>query len=114
MTSKPNAKRPTSRTIDESRLTTDDWKTKDPPARGIYTRPFDGAQGKHSSLVNHFQACPEAILALVDIYARLAAETADAGATCDGCGRCCDFARAGHRLFVSTGELALLIVRPPP
>ncbi|HNX27081.1 MAG TPA: hypothetical protein PKK48_06700 [Phycisphaerae bacterium] len=28
---------------------------------------------------------------------------------CDACGRCCLFETAGHRLYVSTGELALLL-----
>ncbi len=52
--------------------------------------------------------------ALAEIYARLADEIAAAGASCDGCGRCCDFASAGHRLYVSTGELALLTRQGPP
>ena len=52
--------------------------------------------------------------ALTDLYARLGAEIDAAGATCDGCGACCDFARAGHRLYVSTGELALLTRQTPP
>lgn len=33
---------------------------------------------------------------------------------CDACGDCCKFDRAGHRLFVTTGELALLISKYTP
>jgi len=51
--------------------------------------------------------------ALAGLYARLDDEIAAAGATCDACGLCCDFQRAGHRLYASTMELALLwSVRP--
>jgi len=28
---------------------------------------------------------------------------------CKTCGKCCNFSKTGHRLFVSTGELALVI-----
>jgi len=54
-----------------------------------------------------------AATALGELYARLDAEIASAGANCEACGQCCDFQRAGHRLYVSTAELALLAgVRP--
>jgi len=47
------------------------------------------------------------------LYTRLDDEIASARATCAACGTCCDFMRAGHRLYVSTAELALLAsVRP--
>jgi hypothetical protein len=42
----------------------------------------------------------------------LAAAEADVGLLaphCRACGRCCDFDAAGHRLYVSTAELALLV-----
>ena len=32
---------------------------------------------------------------------------------CNACGNCCDFANFGHRLYVSTGELANLISQEP-
>ena len=51
---------------------------------------------------------------LRDIYARLDAEVDVAGVECRTCGRCCNFDRADHRLFVSTGELALLASEPLP
>lgn len=36
------------------------------------------------------------------------------GALCLGGGACCRFDLMGHRLMLSTGELALLTLRPPP
>ena len=36
------------------------------------------------------------------------------GPICRECGKCCDFAKMDHRLFVSTGELALLTTITPP
>ncbi len=33
---------------------------------------------------------------------------------CESCGQCCDFAKMEHRLYVSTGELALLYSQPAP
>ena len=36
------------------------------------------------------------------------------GAICRRCGKCCRFAKMDHRLFVSTGELALLTTMDPP
>ncbi|HDY66100.1 MAG TPA: hypothetical protein ENH84_07720 [Phycisphaerae bacterium] len=36
------------------------------------------------------------------------------GPICRECGKCCDFAKKDHRLFVSTGELALLTIITPP
>lgn len=46
-----------------------------------------------------------------------AAEAAIAGPAaapvCRACGACCDFAAAGHVLFLTTAELALLTARPP-
>jgi len=33
---------------------------------------------------------------------------------CDACGRCCKFDVADHRLYVSTGELALLVSSEAP
>lgn len=32
---------------------------------------------------------------------------------CQACGACCDFRAAGHRLYVTTAELALLAEEPP-
>ena len=51
--------------------------------------------------------------ALAELYARLEAEVAEAGASCEACGQCCNFQKAGHRLYVSTAELALLAATGP-
>ena len=48
------------------------------------------------------------------LYARVDAEVAAAGATCLGGGTCCRFDLWGHRVFASTGELALLSGQVPP
>jgi Fe-S-cluster containining protein len=47
------------------------------------------------------------------IYAGVGRAIARRGATCRACGRCCRFSLVDHRLYVSTGELALLSDRPP-
>lgn len=60
------------------------------------------------------QACPDFLAALQDIYTELDGQIAQLGLACRGCGHCCDFAAAGHRLYVSSGELARLILTPPP
>jgi len=36
------------------------------------------------------------------------------GAVCFGGGACCKFDLTDHRLYLSTGELALLVLAPPP
>ncbi len=51
--------------------------------------------------------------AMADLYRDVDAELAGSGQTCTACGRCCDFAAFGHRLYVSTIELALLIHATP-
>lgn len=51
---------------------------------------------------------------LRDILTQADAAIAQKSSLCKGCGRCCDFARMDHRLYVSTGELALLSSIPPP
>ncbi|MCK5114798.1 MAG: hypothetical protein KAR11_08565 [Phycisphaerae bacterium] len=33
---------------------------------------------------------------------------------CKACGKCCNFAQAPHRLYASTGEIALLVAKNPP
>jgi Fe-S-cluster containining protein len=52
--------------------------------------------------------------AIRTLYAAVDAAVATRGWRCKGCGACCDFASSGHRLYVSTGELALLTGTPPP
>ena len=50
---------------------------------------------------------------LAEILRRAEASLADGEPTCEACGRCCRFEQFGHRLYVSTGELALLCLSPP-
>ena len=52
--------------------------------------------------------------ALAMIYASGDEVVASRSLSCRACGRCCKFEQAGHRLFVSTGELALLSLAPLP
>ena len=34
--------------------------------------------------------------------------------TCKACGKCCHFEEMPHRLYASTGEIALLVAKTPP
>lgn len=54
------------------------------------------------------------LVRLREIYDRLQAETDHACPQCRACGMCCHFDRAGHRLMLTTGELALLAASRPP
>lgn len=57
----------------------------------------------------------EGFLAAVrDIYAVADAAVSARPWQCKACGACCDFAARGHRLYLSTGELALLAADRPP
>ena len=51
---------------------------------------------------------------LAGLYARLEGELAANPVRCNRCGRCCDFAAFGHRLYVTPIELALLVKEPAP
>jgi len=51
---------------------------------------------------------------LRQLYAAVDADLARRSYECKACGACCDFAKTGHRLHLSTGELALLTEQPPP
>ena len=50
---------------------------------------------------------------LAEIFREVDERVRLAGAECLGCGCCCRFALAGHRLYVSTAELAVLLSVPP-
>ena len=43
--------------------------------------------------------------AVADVYERVDREVSSLGATCWNRGQCCNFGRAGHRLYVTTPEL---------
>ena len=51
---------------------------------------------------------------LRDIYRRADSFLASLPANCRGGGACCKFDLAGHLVYLSTGELALLTQTPPP
>ena len=51
---------------------------------------------------------------LRDIYQETDQAAGRLGAVCLGGGACCRFDLAGHRLYLSTGELAILTEAPPP
>ena len=54
---------------------------------------------------------PQALAELGSLYTELDAQLLDA--VCLGGGACCRFDLAGHRLFVTTLELAMLLQLPP-
>ncbi len=64
--------------------------------------------------VRQAQACGPLLGALRALYAELDGEQAHLAPRCRACGDCCDFDRFGHRLYVSTAELALLTRQAPP
>jgi Fe-S-cluster containining protein len=52
--------------------------------------------------------CPQFLAELRELLQRTSQTLPDNQTLCTRCGRCCDFASAGHRLYVTAGELALL------
>lgn len=54
-------------------------------------------------------AQPELVAELASLYGEVDRAVADLGQRCDACGRCCRFSEFGHRLYVSTLELAMLV-----
>jgi Fe-S-cluster containining protein len=54
----------------------------------------------------------EFLTAVRDLLEAAEAEGARGGFGCRSCGTCCDFAKAGHMLFATPGELALLLSQP--
>ena len=67
-----------------------------------------------SPAIDHASEIPGFLDELRDILSQADAAIAQKSPLCKGCGKCCDFAKMGHRLYVSTGELALLSSIPPP
>jgi hypothetical protein len=56
----------------------------------------------------------ELIASVQSIYADFERERASRQPKCDASGRCCRFEAYGHRLFVSTAELAAFVASRPP
>lgn len=54
-------------------------------------------------------AMPQVALALESIYAYVAAEIESRGPACWASGRCCNFAKTGHRLYVTGLEAAYAV-----
>jgi len=74
--------------------------------------PLPGAASL-AEAVRRCRRCGSFLAGLGALYAALDAEITRSGAICLGGGACCKFDLAGHRLFLTTGELALLTGRPP-
>ncbi len=58
-------------------------------------------------------ARPEVIVAIADTYARVQAEIDARRPICEISGRCCRFESYGHRLFVTTAEMAAFVAQLP-
>lgn len=67
-----------------------------------------------SKAVSRCQSVPAALNRLRDIYAKVDAEIDALSGRCLGGGCCCRFDLAGHSLYASTAELALLAMTRPP
>ena len=52
--------------------------------------------------------------AIRDLYADMAAAVAERGPVCNASGRCCKFETYGHRLYVTTLEIAWFLQRVTP
>lgn len=63
--------------------------------------------------VDRCRACSELSAELVELYRQVDFRVGRTGAVCLGGGACCRFDLADHRLYVSTGELALLTREAP-
>jgi hypothetical protein len=59
------------------------------------------------------QANDDLMAELAEIYAALDTEIAALDVHCFGSGACCRFDQAGHRLYLSTAELAYLLSQAP-
>ena len=67
-----------------------------------------------SEAVRRCRQDAEFLAALEDIYRRLDAAVAARGVVCRADGACCKFDAFDHKLYLSTGELALPPPSPPP
>ncbi|MBM4107914.1 MAG: hypothetical protein FJ255_03745 [Phycisphaerae bacterium] len=57
---------------------------------------------------------PAVVADLERLFAAVADEVERRGPACWASGRCCNFERAGHRLYVTGLEAAYALARPPP
>ena len=81
-----------------------------PRAGGTPAPPFQQAAeaGTLARAVRMARRSPDLIDELRRLYERLDSELAAQGARCLGGGACCPFDLMGHRVYASTGELAIL------
>ena len=81
------------------------------------TPPDKEPSGLHVSAAAMLGSCRgnEAFLGdLRQVLDQAELAVADHQPSCRACGRCCQFDLTEHRLYVSTGEVALLGEQPPP
>ncbi len=64
--------------------------------------------------ISRARSKPECLRELQDLLAEAERDVVALGLTCGGCGECCDFATAEHRLYASTAEIALLVSAGTP
>ncbi len=75
------------------------------------------AEGPATLLAGAVEQCrqnPAFLDAIRDVYRRAEEDVAKLQPGCRACGECCRFDLADHRLYLSTGELAILSAEPPP
>ena len=82
-------------------------------AKQPVSEPALSAQADLAKAVELYRNDPVFLTELARIYAILDEELTTLGATCLGGGPCCKFDLAPHRVYLSTGELALLGKAPP-
>jgi hypothetical protein len=64
--------------------------------------------------VTRYATDPELVASIQAIYVEFEAERLARQPRCDASGRCCRFEEYGHRLFISTAEVAAFIAAGPP
>lgn len=75
---------------------------------------LDPEQADHlRAAVASVRDLPKLTAALDALYAEFAVSAAERKPRCDASGRCCRFESFGHRLFITTGELASFVGRAP-
>lgn len=66
-----------------------------------------------SEALRQAESTPDLSAELEGLYQQLEAQRPD-NAICRECGQCCNFVEYGHRLYVSTAEVALLLSQEAP
>jgi Fe-S-cluster containining protein len=69
----------------------------------------DAMRAELNRAVEQASTRPEVRAAVEDLYARLGSQIEERKPKCDASGRCCRFEEYGHRLFVTTIELATFL-----